>query len=150
MSRINTKFLIPILTAIVSIEFIYLGMTRFGFWQNGRGPLGGFYPTLIATVLLFVSIVAFIQAFHEEAPVFPRKNWIVAFAVIMIIAVSYLIGMIGSILLYILIWVRYIERYSWQTAIKSMIIIGGIIFGIFVLWLGVQLPKGVIFQAILG
>ncbi len=150
LKRINAKFLIPIATAITSIIFIYLGMTKFGFWQNGRGPMSGFYPILISAALLLVSILAFIQAFREEAAVFPRKNWMVALAVVLILAASYLIGMIASILLYIFIWVRYVEKYSWQTAIKTMLVVGGIIFGIFVLWLGVQLPKGLLFQAILG
>lgn len=150
MRKVNTKILIPIITAIISIIFIYLGLTEFGFWQNGKGPMGGFYPTLVGVALFIVSVLAFIQALKEKPPEFPKANWIVALSVILILFSSYLIGMIPSILLYILIWVRYVEKYSWLTTIKSMIIISGLIFGIFVLWLGVPLPKGLLFEAILG
>ncbi|MGE4283946.1 MAG: tripartite tricarboxylate transporter TctB family protein [Clostridia bacterium] len=150
MNRINAKFILPVATAIISIIFIYLGLTRFGFWQSGRGPMSGFYPSLISIVLLFISILAFFQAFKEKASVFPKENWLVALSVILILAGTYLLGMLVSILLYIFFWVRYIEKCSWKTTIKSVLFIGGIVFIVFVLWLGVPFPKGLLFEVILG
>lgn len=149
MNKLNTKFIIPIATAVVSIIFIYLGITKYGFWQNGKGPMSGFYPILISIALLFTSILAFLQAFHEKVPAFPKENWLVALSVVLIITASYLIGMIPSVLIFILVWVRYVEKFPWKTAIATMLFIGCIAIGIFVLWLDVQFPKGILLQAVL-
>jgi len=149
LKNINTKILIPILTAIVSIAFIYLGMTKYGFWQNGKGPMSGFYPTLVSIALLLTSILAILQALHEKAPIFPKENWLPALSVVLIIAASYLIGMIPTVLIYVLVWARYVEKFSWKTTITAMLFIGCIVIGIFVLWLDVQFPKGILLQTMI-
>ncbi len=45
--KITSKMLIPIVTAIIAIVFIYFGITKYGFMHEVRGPLPGFFPTII-------------------------------------------------------------------------------------------------------
>ena len=62
--KLNTRALIPVATAIVAIVFIAVGMIDFGFWDGGPTP--GFFPIIIAVVLLLASIASFIQVARDK------------------------------------------------------------------------------------
>lgn len=150
MSKLNTKFIIPLVTAAIGIVFAYLGFIQFGFWVDKKGPQGGFFPAIVAIVLIAISILAFIQAFKEEKAVYPLANWRVVVGALCTIAASMLIGMIPSVVLYVVLWLRLVEKYTWKKAIIPAIFISVVIIGTFVLWLKVPFPQGIIFEMLLG
>ena len=150
MNKINTKTLVPIGTALISVLFIYLGIVKYGIWDDKKGPLGGFFPVIVAVVLLVVSILAMVQSFKESKVVYARQNWLPVLGVFVIIIATYVIGMIPSVLLYLLAWLKVIEKSSWKQTLIVAVVLGGVVYGVFVLWLNIPFPKGVIFEWILG
>ena len=148
--RIGVTQLIPIAAALIAVVFIWLGLTRYGFWSPAKGPLPGFFPVVIAAGMLGISVLAFIFSFREEVPIWPRENWMVALSGLLIIAATFLIGLIPSVAVYVIVWLRWYEKCSWKTTLITFAVIMAIVVGCFVIWLGVPFPKGLIYQAIFG
>ena len=148
--KFGSKQIIPMMTAAVALVFIYVGITKFGFWDEVKGPTPGFVPTIISVLLLAVSVLAFIQSFKDKKPVYPKENFLVILAGIGIFAFTFLIGMIPTIVIYVILWLRLVEKTPWKQTFIVLAVIMAIVLGVFVLWLGVPFPKGFIFEALLG
>ena len=147
---INTKKVIPIGTALVGLLFIFTGITKYGFWEHGKGPTPGFVPIIIATLMTAVSILAFVQSFKEEKPVFPWENTLVILAGAAIFGATFLIGLIPSVAIYVIVWLKVLEKCSWKQTITVFVVIMAIVLGVFVLWLKVPFPEGLLFETLLG
>ena len=105
---------------------------------------------MIASALLLVSIASFFQSFGEQKAVLPAINWLPALSVVLIIGASLLIGMVPSLALYVVLWLRYFEKYNWKTTLITTGFMMAIVIGCFVLWLGVPFPQGLLYEAITG
>jgi len=140
--------LIPVFTALVAVVFISFGYAKYGFWHATRGPLPGFFPVIIGTVLLVMSVLAFITSLQEEGTAYPLENWYPAFGTVLIMLSTLVIGMLPSLALFVVLWLKWYEKYPWKTTIIVFAIIMGIVVGAFVFWLGVPFPKGIIFDMI--
>ncbi len=149
-SRFGMNQVIPLATAVMAGVFIWLGLTKYGFWSETKGPMSGFFPVVIASALMLVSIASFFQSFAEKKTVLPAINWLPALAVVLIIGASLLIGMVPSLALYVVLWLRYFEKYDWKTTLITTGAMMAIVIGCFVLWLGVPFPQGLIYEAITG
>ena len=150
MSKFGSKQIIPLLTALIAGVFIATGLTKFGFWKESIGPTPGFVPIIIATIMLAISVLVFIQSFKEEKPQYPTANWLVILAGFGIFGLTFLIGMLPTLAIYVLVWLKSYEKCSWKTTLTVFAVIMAIVLGVFVLWLGVPFPKGLLFTAILG
>ncbi len=146
--RFGMNQIIPIATAIMAIVFIYLGLGKYGFWHSSKGPLPGFFPVIISIVMLLASILSFAFSFKERIPVWPRDNWMAVLGAAFVIGATFLVGMIPSVAIYVLAWVRGYEKCSWKTTIVTFAVIMTIVVGCFVLWLDVPFPKGLLYDAI--
>lgn len=100
--------------------------------------------------MLAVSVLAFIQSFKEDGPIYPSANWMVVLSGFAIFALTFLIGMLPSLALYVILWLRVYEKASWASTLRVFAIIMTIVVGAFVFWLGVPFPKGMLFTALLG
>lgn len=138
------KKIFPVCTMMISAAFVYLGITEFGFWDPVKGPMGGFYPTLVAGILLLVSMFAFIQSWKEENAGIEREELKVPLAAAAVLAGSCIFGMIGAVFLYLIIWMRGVEKAGWKQTVILVLCIGGAAWLIFSVWLGVKFPKGMI------
>ncbi len=143
----GVRTLIPILTAVVGIVFLLLGLTQYGFWHELRGPLPGFFPTLVGIVLVIISALALFQSFKDPARPVPIENWLPAVGALGIILGTLVFGMLFSIIAFLIIWIRYYEKYSWKTTITTTLILVAIVVGVFMFWLQVPFPKGLILDA---
>ena len=148
--RFGLNQAIPLATAAMAGVFIWLGITQYGFWSETKGPMSGFFPVVIASALLLVSIASFFQSFGEQKAVLPAINWLPALSVVLIIGASLLIGMVPSLALYVVLWLRYFEKYNWKTTLITTGFMMAIVIGCFVLWLGVPFPRGLLYEAITG
>ena len=149
--RFGVNQLIPtIATAVMAVVFIWLGLSQYGFWHKAQGPMPGFFPIIIAVGMFLASILAFIFSFKDASPVWPRDNWMAVLGGALIIAATFLIGMIASVALYVLIWLKWYEKCSWKMTLITLAFIMAIVVGCFVFWLDVPFPKGLLFDAILG
>ncbi|NLK05712.1 MAG: tripartite tricarboxylate transporter TctB family protein [Spirochaetales bacterium] len=146
--KITSKMVIPVVTAVIAALFIYLGITKYGFWHEVRGPLPGFFPTIIGFALLALSVLAFLGGRKEEDTKYPIENWYPALGVIGIMVATLVIGMLPSLALFVILWLKVFEKYSWKTTFVGLVIIMAIVIGAFVMWLGVPFPKGLIYNLI--
>ncbi len=146
--KITSKMVIPVVTAVIAVLFIYLGITKYGFWHEVRGPLPGFFPTIIGFALLALSLLAFLGGRKEEGTKYPIENWYPALGVIGIMLATLVIGMLPSLALFVILWLRMYEKYDWKTTLVGLVIIMAIVIGAFVMWLGVPFPKGLIYNLI--
>ena len=139
---------IPIATAAMAVVFIWLGLSKYGFWSDTKGPLPGFFPVVVAAAMLLVSLLAFVQSFAGSAPSWPAENWLVVLSAVLIIGGTFLIGMVPSLAVYVLLWLKRYEKCSWRTTLVTTAVIMAVVIGCFVIWLGVPFPKGLIYNAI--
>jgi len=140
--------MIPLATAAMAGVFLWLGLSKYGFWHDAKGPMSGFFPVVISAALLLVSILTFFQSFSEKRPVLPLLNWLPALGVVLILGSTLLLGMVPSLALYVVLWLRLFEKYDWKTTLITTTVIMAIVIGCFVLWLGVPFPQGLIYEAI--
>lgn len=144
------KQILPIATFVLGLIFLVLGLSKYGFWETRQGPLPGFFPSLMAIIMLVASVLAFIFSFKEENAHWPTANWHAILSVILIFAATFIIGLLPSVFVYMLIWLRKYEGVSWKTTIISTGVTMLIVYAAFVLWLGVPFPKGIILQTVFG
>lgn len=146
--RFGMKQLIPVASAMMAAAFIWLGLNEYGFWDSAKGPLPGFFPVIIAFAMLLSSVLAFAFSFKESAPHWPSENWLVVLSGALIIGATFLIGLIPSVAVYVLVWLKRYEKCAWKETLITFAVIMSIVIGCFVLWLGVPFPKGLIYNAI--
>lgn len=147
--RFGSKQIIPLVLAAFALVFIWLGIAKYGFWDQYKGPMPGFMPIVISVVLFACSILGFIFSFKEESPSWPIENWYVVVSGVSIIAASYLIGFLPSLAIYVLVWVKWYEKCTWKTTLIVFAVVTAIVIGAFVLWLGVPFPKGILYNLIM-
>ena len=138
-SKFNSRALIPIATAIIAAVFIGVGLTDFGFWDDQ--PTAAFFPIIIAVVLLLTSILCLVQVLRgkEEAPKYTKNELMVILG-----GGGIIIGLILSCLLYLLLWLKVIEKASWKVVIIIEAFMAALILGVFVFWMQVQFPMGLL------
>ena len=141
-ARFNSRALIPIATAIISLIFIGVGLKDFGFWEDQ--PTAAFFPIIIAVVLLATSLLCLVQVLRgkEPAPVYNKNELMVILGGGGIIIGCYVIGLILSCLLYLFLWLKVIEKASWKAIIIIEVFMAALILGVFVFWMQVQFPMG--------
>lgn len=143
-AKFNSRALIPIATAVIAAIFIGVGLKDFGFWDNQ--PTAAFFPIIIAVVLLATSILCLVQVLRgkEPAPVYNKNELMVILGGGGIIIGCYVIGLILSCLLYLFLWLKVIEKASWKAIIIIEVFMAALILGVFVFWMQVQFPMGLL------
>lgn len=150
MNKFGSKQIIPLAAAALALVWIFVGITEYGFWAGAKGPTPGFVPIIVAVLMLVVSLLAFVQSFKEDKPVYPKANWMVILAGFAIFGCTYLIGMIPSVAIFVLLWLKAYEKCTWKQVLPVFLIIMAIVVGVFVIWLSVPFPKGIVFETLLG
>ena len=141
-ARFNSRAMIPIVTAIVAAVFIGVGLKDFGFWEGQ--PTAAFFPIIIAVVLLATSLLCLVQVLRgkEDAPIYNRNEFMVILGGGGIIIGCYVIGLILSCLLYLFLWLKFVEHAAWKAIIVIEVFMAALILGVFVFWMQVQFPWG--------
>lgn len=141
-ARFNSRAMIPIVTAIVAAVFIGVGLKDFGFWEGQ--PTAAFFPIIIAVVLLATSLLCLVQVLRskEDAPIYNRNELMVILGGGGIIIGCYVIGLILSCLLYLFLWLKFVEHAAWKAIIIIEVFMAALILGVFVFWMQVQFPWG--------
>lgn len=143
MKRINMRQLLPIITALLGCLFAIVGFLQLGFWNNVDGPMPGFFPSIMAVIMIVTSILAFFQSLKEKKKTEYRKEEIlVIIAGIGIFVATFLIGLLPTIFLYVILWLKLFEKESWKNTFIVLGVVGAISIGVFYMWLGVQFPMG--------
>ena len=149
--KIPTKVIVPVVTCAIGILFASIAFGQYGFWDSvAMKPTKGFFPGIISIGLIALSVLAFINGLKSPTAEFRLINWYVPLAVLLIIAATYVIGMIPSLLIFVLLWLKVYEKQSWTTTIIALLIVSFIVIGCFRIWLYIQFPIGFIGELIFG
>ena len=149
--KIPTKVIVPVVTCAIGILFASIAFGQYGFWDSvAMKPTKGFFPGIISIGLIALSVLAFINGLKSPTAEFRLINWYVPLAVLLIIAATYVIGMIPSLLIFVFLWLKVYEKQSWSTTIIALLIVSFIVIGCFRIWLDIQFPIGVIGELIFG
>ena len=149
--KIPTKVIVPVVTCAIGILFASIAFGQYGFWDSvAMKPTKGFFPGIISIGLIALSVLAFINGLKSPTAEFRLINWYVPLAVLLIIAATYVIGMIPSLLIFVLLWLKVYEKQSWTTTIIAILIVSFIVIGCFRIWLDIQFPIGFIGELIFG
>lgn len=143
MKKFLLKRLIPIFCLLLSIVWVILAITSFGVWVNGN-PGPGFFPAIVGTVLGLVSLVLLFDK-NTKIPAFHKDSLFLLVAAIALYILIQIIGMLPSLLIFLLVWIRFFEKESWKTTLKIVISAGVFIYLVFVLWLQIWFPTGALF-----
>lgn len=146
----NLRTVIPLATIVISLVFILVGMKDYGFWKGQPTP--GFFPIIIAVVLLISSIACFVQIARDkdsEAVRYNRNELMVMLGAAGIILCTFVIGLVPSCLIYIFLWLKFVEHASWKVIVIIEIIMAAIILGVFTFWLQIRFPMGLLLDMIL-
>ena len=149
--KIPSKILVPLVTLAIGILFASIAFGQYGFWDSASmKPTKGFFPAIVSVGLIALSILAFINGLKSPNAEFKLINWYVPLAVLLIIAATYVIGMIPSLLLFVFLWLKVYEKQSWPTTLIALAIVAFIVIGCFRMWLDIQFPIGFIGELIFG
>lgn len=143
MKKITTKQLLPVGMALFGSVFAIVGFLQLGFWNNVDGPMPGFFPSIMAVVMVLASILALLQSFKEEKETdYKKEEILVIVAGISIFALAFIIGLLPTIFLYVVLWLKFFEKESWKNIVVVLCVAAAISIGVFYIWLGVQFPMG--------
>ena len=149
--KIPTKVIVPVVTCAIGILFASIAFGQYGFWDSvAMKPTKGFFPGIISIGLIALSVLAFINGLKCPTAEFRLINWYVPLAVLLIIAATYVIGMIPSLLIFVFLWLKVYEKQTWTTTIIAILIVSFIVIGCFRIWLDIQFPIGFIGELIFG
>ena len=149
--KIPTKVIVPVVTCAIGILFASIAFGQYGFWDSvAMKPTKGFFPGIISIGLIALSVLAFINGLKSPTAEFRLINWYVPLAVLLIIAATYVIVMIPSLLIFVFLWLKVYEKQSWTTTIIALLIVSFIVIGCFRIWLDIQFPIGFIGELIFG
>ncbi|MBQ1771886.1 MAG: tripartite tricarboxylate transporter TctB family protein [Clostridia bacterium] len=140
--------LLPAAFILMSIVWIYQGLTKFGFFDRLKGGTPAFMPILCASVMLVASVIALIRSFKEEKPVFHILCFIFLLLGGALIYLTKLIGLLPSLLIFVFIWVKVIEKSSWRSTLIVVGLMALIGYGLFQAILNVPFPNGLIYDTL--
>jgi putative tricarboxylic transport membrane protein len=135
--------LLTALGALVLAEAI-----RLGFRWGPDGPQSGFFPFLLAVILIGHSLAIIVRAVRRHSttpfttPAQMRSVLTVAAPAAAMVAVMQFLGLYVASALYLGFYVRRVGRHSWVTALGLAVFVPLAIFVIFERWFLVPLPKG--------
>ena len=139
---IKSRFIVPSILSLISLYWLWMAVTRYGIWHE-EGPKGGFMPMIAALVTLGFCVAEFVKgsAHHKKL----RHTVFIPEGVILVLlaSVSYL-GLLPAMWCMLLLWVRYLERYSLPFALAFSSGVVLVVWLVFRLWLSVPFPTGLL------
>jgi RsiW-degrading membrane proteinase PrsW (M82 family) len=148
--RIKSKTLIPLCSGALGVFWFFYGINHHGFWDELKGPMPGFVPALIAALLFMVSIYGLITSFREKDAERQPENWTILLAAFITFGLVFLIGMIPALMVFVFIWLRFYEKAGWKNTLIILCASLFISYGVFVLWLEVPFPQGLVFDTLIN
>ena len=150
MKKFGTKQIMPLVIIAICAVFLYNGLNKFGFWDPSKGPTPAFVPTIVCAMMILLSISDFFKALKDTSVVKYYKDEFIMIATgIILLACIHFFGMLLSLAVFVVVWLKVMEKASWKHIIIIEAIVMAIIIGVFVLWLKVNFPVGMLFEMLL-
>ena len=149
----RAEIVTAILMAALSIYFMWKSAELSVGWIPDEGPGGGAFSFWLAAVMLGCCIWTIVNWVRRTTP--PSRSEepfmdsyafkmfvLVAGAVTVMIGLVHLIGMYGTIPLFLIYYIRFLGRHGWITTLAIAVSAPVIIFFFFDVALRIVLPKG--------
>jgi len=152
MKKFGTKQIVPLCIAAICAVFLITGLQKFGFWNaTQKSPTPAFVPSIICVLLIAICLITVFTSLKEGGKaVYHREEFLVIATAIAIIVCINVIGMLPTLAIFVVLWLKLLEKAPWKTTLIILVIVMAIVIGVFVLWLGVRFPNGMILDAILN
>jgi len=122
-------------------------------WIPDEGPGGGTWPFWLATIMLLSCLYIIVNWIRRASPpaqsdeVYMDRGTLIAVglvagALIVTVALFYLIGVYGALPLFMIFYVRYLGRHTWPVTAAMAAITPVATFFFFDIALKITLPKG--------
>lgn len=129
----------------------------YGVWAVNK-PAKGFMPLLAAGLMTVCSLIWFVQACRmarnegtqsagKESSVVKFTNneakWIAIVTLLCICTVFLMqwLGMYISLIIFLLVWLKFINRFTWQKTVMVSIVITASLYLVFTVGLRIPFPK---------
>ena len=149
MTRANTRSIVPIVCLVVGVAWAVVGGVEYSWWIDGR-PASGFFPSLVGILLAAVALIGLASEPRGEPPKFLVSHVYPAAAAIVAVSAAMLIGFFPALAVYVLLWMRLFERYSWRFSLLTTVFSIGGVFSIFRVWLRIPFPAGYLYRLVVG
>jgi len=150
MKKFGTKQVMPLIIMAVCAVFIYTGMSKFGFWDPSKGPTAAFVPVIVCTLMLALCALDFVKSFKDTKPVkYYKPEFIMIVTGLILLAAIHFIGMLPALAIFVVVWLKLMEKAPWKHIILILAIVMAIVIGVFVMWLKVRFPEGILFEMLL-
>ena len=148
-SKIKLNIIFPLVTTVFSIVWIYLGIREYGLWDAAStSPKDGMFPTIIAIVLLVVSILNIFGSTKEEAVTFDRKTLYLIAALALIYFATEYIGLVTALMMFYVLWLKFYAKVNWKTILIASAAMFVLMYFGFEVGLKIQFPKGILLQGL--
>ena len=146
--RLGLGQALPVAFILISIVWIYIGLTEFGFFNKFKGGTPGFLPVIVAAVMLVASLMALAKSFKEETPKLNPMCFGFLAMCGAVVGLSLLIGLLPALLLFAFAWIKLIEKNPWKGTIAVLLVLAVIGYGLFQFALHVTFPVGLLFELV--
>jgi hypothetical protein len=142
---------IPAIVMLALSAVAVLGTWSLGYWTDSQ-PGPAFIPTWLGVAGVALAIVGFIEA-HRRGPsevsVWPDR-WALArvaltyVSLVALVLLAPVLGMVASAVLFMTFLLLVVLRRPIVPSLLTVALTAGLIYAVFVWWLGVHLPTGVV------
>ena len=150
----TSDLVMSILLALVSIGLMVKSAELNIGWIEGRGPGAGAWPFWLWAGMLLASLVTLYRwlrsatAESRNTHLFMTRDTVLvvgtsAGAILMLLIATHLIGIYGALVLFLLLYIRFVGRHSWIVTILLTIGIPIFVFCLFEWALKIPLPKSI-------
>jgi hypothetical protein len=143
-------------TADLTTTLVLIGISALVVWDSLRlgigwgsdGPQSGFFPFWLAVIVAGCAVAIAVMTFRRrDRPVFVRREQIgpVLKALVPAAVFVVLTGLVGLYVasgVYLAVYMRWIGRYPWVSAVALGIAFPVVTFLVFEKWFLVPMPKG--------
>lgn len=137
------SFAITLAILLGGLVFLGYGSFEYGFWRN-RGPGAGFFPVLFGAGAALLAAIELFRA-QRQTDRARAANFLPALAAGAAILAVPLLGMILAMSVFVLLWLRLVEKESWARSLILGIGTGVVVHLLFSVWLGVVFPTALLF-----
>jgi putative tricarboxylic transport membrane protein len=150
----TAELLMAILMGVFSIYLMVKSAELPIGWIDGEGPGGGTWPFWLSTIMLISCGGILFNWFRKHGNiatstrVYIEKQVLgdvaaVAGALIVTVALFSFIGIYGALPLFLVFYLRFMGKHSWQLTTTLTVLIPVVIFYFFEITLKIILPKGI-------
>ncbi len=147
------ELLMAVIMGIFSLYLMWKSAELPIGWIPDEGPGGGAWPFWLAAIMLICCVIIVWRWIRGTSPLSRSTETYVdpavlidvgqvAIAIIVTVALFYVIGVYGAIPLFIIFYVRLFGGHSWNRALAMAVVTPVVTFFFFEIALKITLPKG--------